>query len=145
MDLVTDQGAEALIDTLKGLAENRLIPQPQDERQACYAAKLDKAEAELDWTQRAEELSYKVRAFNPWPVSQTHYAGKALRIWEATVLPGSQVHEPGKVIATSRQGIDVATGEGVLRMLSVQLPGGKRISASEFLNAHRIDNIRLPS
>ena len=144
-DRLAALGASAIIDALDALLNDHLTPQPQDDALAVYAKKLDKSEAQIDWTRGAEELSRKVRAHNPWPVAHTHFDGKILRIWEAKAVPGSQTGEPGQVIAAGREGVDVLTGDGVLRLISLQLPGGRRISAADFANAQAIDDVRLPS
>jgi methionyl-tRNA formyltransferase len=142
---VAELGAGAIIETLHDLVNDRLTLQPQNENMACYANKLDKSEADIDWTQSAVEIDRKVRALNPWPVARTQFEGKSLRIWQTMLAPYSQMGEPGKILAANREGIDVLAGEGVLRLVSLQLPGGRRIHAADFANAHSIDDVRLPS
>jgi methionyl-tRNA formyltransferase len=146
-DRLAALGSEALLDTLALIAEGKAEAQPQDDALANYAQKLQKAEAQIDWQQSAEQLSRAVRAFNPWPVSFSRYDNKNLRIWLAHVLPSSEAAAsavmPGHVLAESRDGIDVATGQGVLRVTQLQMPGGKALSAEQFLNAHSLLGVQL--
>ena len=136
-------GAEALTKVLPEIESGTVNPEKQDETLVTYAKKLEKGEAVLDWSQSAEVLARKVRGLNAWPVAQTLYQGKALRVWQAEVLASFVEDEPGTVLQNDRKQMDVATGEGVLRLLEVQLPGGKRMDIHSFLNAHDIENIRL--
>lgn len=137
-DRLSVLGAEALAEGLALLREGRLPPaRAQPEEGATYARKLDKAEAKLDWSQPAVALARKVRAFNPWPVAEAQVAGERLRIHEAVALPSVFVSEHGRVIAADRHGIDIACGEGALRLLCVQREGGKPVSVADYLNARR--------
>jgi methionyl-tRNA formyltransferase len=133
-DTLAALGAQTL---LRGLAQwDSLTPEIQDNAQATYARKLEKTEAALDWNKPALELERQVRAFNPWPVAQTEIRGIALRVWQALALSESASQPAGHIIRASRDGLDVATGQGILRLLQVQLAGGKPISTRDFLNAH---------
>lgn len=138
-------GSTALLDALASIAEGKAQPQSQDDAQANYAEKLQKAEAQIDWQQSALQISRAVRAFNPWPVVFTRFEEKNLRIWLADALPESAETEAagGTVVAESREGIDVATGEGLLRVRQLQMPGGKALSAEQFLNAHSLLGAQL--
>ena len=128
-------GAQALAEVLPLLEAESISPMPQDESQVSYADKIRKEEAHLDWSLSAEQLERCVRAFNPWPVAYALWQDKVLRIWRAEVLDQDTTAEPGTVILAKKQ-LLVATGQGVLRLLEVQLPGGKRMMAEAFLNAH---------
>lgn len=136
-DRLSGMGAATLAEGLAYLRNHDASPaaEPQDRVHATYAHKLDKAEARLDWQRPAAELARKVRAFSPWPVAEATLAGERLRIHNATAIEGRG--EPGTVIATGREGIDVACGEGVLRLLTVQRDGGKALAAADYLNARQ--------
>lgn len=126
-------GAEALMSVL-----SHDIPtgKPQDPDQATYAAKLTKTEAEIDWSLSAIDIERRIRAFNSWPIAYTYFNQQPLRIWQACIIETTDKSIPGTIIDANKSGIDVATGSSIIRLLSVQLPGGKKITAAEFLNAH---------
>jgi methionyl-tRNA formyltransferase len=153
-DKLAADGATALLQTLDLLLEGKLQAQVQDDSQANYAHKLSKAEAEIDWTKPALEIDRLIRAFDAWPTAFTLYQGQPLRFFASRTL-GVMNHvpteeedggvgarfiapAPGTVIAESKEGIDIATGEGVVRILSLQMPGGKRLSVAEFLNGRSL-------
>ncbi len=131
-------GAEALAEGLALLRAGRL-PQavPQAEAGVSYAHKLEKSEALLDWTQPAVVLARKVRAFEPWPIAEAELAGERLRIHAAEALPLAHAASAGTLLAASRDGLDVACGEGALRIRSLQRAGGRVITAADYLNARR--------
>lgn len=130
-------GAQALLDTLKELQTGKLQPKFQDETQANYAQKIEKAEAKIDWNLSAIELDRKVRAFNPWPIAFTELNGEIIRLWKTQPLPQKPSAKPGTIVQANKDGIDVATSDGTLRILELQLSGGKRMSVASFLNARK--------
>src|SRR5579885_1808087 len=145
-DRLAALGAALLGEALeRTLAGERLAPRPQPDEGVCYAAKLDKAEARLDWREPAVLLERKVRAFDPWPVAEAELAGERLRIWRATVAAeAANAAPPGTIRRATREGIDVVCDAGVLRILEVQRAGGRRIAVADYLNA-RPDLRRLAS
>jgi methionyl-tRNA formyltransferase len=146
-DRLMKLGAETLLACLSKLQTGELVAEPQDDRLATYAGKLTKQEAEIDWTLDAAQLERCVRAYNAWPVAYTkwHRKGKAenLRIWQARAIDVAAAGAPGLVLQCSNQGIDVATGKGVLRLLQVQAPGGRVLPVSDFVNAYHLDGVTL--
>ncbi|MCD9027354.1 methionyl-tRNA formyltransferase [Luteimonas sp. BDR2-5] len=135
-DRLARLGAQVITDGLGLLrAGIRPVPQPQPETGVTYAHKLDKAEAWLDWSRPAQQLADQVRAFNPWPVAEGEVAGEKLRIHAATALPSAHGQAPGTLLAAGRDGIDIACGEGALRIRTLQRAGGKAITAADYVNA----------
>jgi len=137
-DALAELGAEALREALAGLRAGTLTATPQDAEAATYAAKLDKAEAELDWRAPAAELDRRVRAFNPWPVAFTQVAGEPLRIWAAR--PGEATEaDPGTLVLTAAGEPAVACGDGRLLVLeTVQPPGRQRMAAADAVRGGRL-------
>ena len=130
-DSLAQLGARLMVETMSQLeVHGKLAAEEQDERLVTYAAKLAKAEALLDWTCSARELSRKVRAFNPFPVAQSILYGEVCRIWMAHAIDGED--EPGRIVDISN-GIVVGCGQGLLRIEELQMPGGKRLSAKQLL------------
>ncbi len=138
-DRLAALGAELLADYVPVLAATRQAPpvEPQSASGVTYAHKLDKAEALLDWQRSAIKLERQVRAFDPWPVAEAVLAGERLRVWAARALPEAMAsgHTPGSLVAATREGLDVATGHGLLRIAELQRAGGRRIRALDYLNA----------
>lgn len=129
-------GADALIEGLQRVIAGESMPaRPQSDDGVMYAHKLEKAEARLDFTRAAIALERQVRAFDPWPVAEGEIAGEQVRIWAAHAIDDATTVLPGQVIGAQRHGIDIACGEGVLRVTALQRAGGKRISVTDYLNA----------
>ncbi|BBL72388.1 methionyl-tRNA formyltransferase [Methylogaea oryzae] len=141
-DRLAQLGAELLRESLPDLLAERLPGEIQDESLVTYAEKLNKQEARIDWGRPAADIERQVRAFNPWPVAETQYQGQQLRIWRAKALALAAHGQPGTVKVDGRT-LLVAAGDGVLRLDEVQLPGGKRMAADAFLNAHNVSGVRL--
>jgi methionyl-tRNA formyltransferase len=134
-DRLSALGAQVLADGLGLLrAGIRPVPKPQPEVGVTYAHKLDKTEAKLDWSQPAITLANKVRAFNPWPMAEAVVAGERLRLHGAVAVDEAHNVAPGTLLLAAREGLDVACGDGVLRIRVLQREGGKAITAADYLN-----------
>ncbi len=135
-DRLAALGAQVLSDGLGLLrAGMRPVPRPQPAAGVTYARKLDKAEARLDWTQPAMVLERRVRAFNPVPMAEGEIAGERVRIHAAVALPLAHGAPPGTLLFAGRGGLDIACGEGALRIRTLQRAGGRAITAADYLNA----------
>ena len=131
-DRLAKLGAQAIVEALDQLPV--LKATPQDDSQVTYANKLSKTEARIDWHGSAQEIARQVRAYNPWPVAQTSVNGQTLRIWAAEPQTQTVEAAAGEVIRQDKQGIDIACGEGALRITHLQPAGSKPMDVAAFLN-----------
>lgn len=135
-DRLAQSGAELLTQTLVKLDE--ITPRPQDDAQSCYAHMLDKQMAVIDWGKSAHEIDCLIRGLNPWPIALTTLSGERLKVFAAEKANGNG--EPGTVLeADPKKGLTVACGEGALGLTEIQLVGGKRMKATDFLRGHAIE------
>ena len=135
-DRLAALGASVLGEGLARVTRGEaLAARPQPDVGITYAHKLDKAEAALDFGEPAAALARKVRAFDPWPVAEAVLAGERLRVWAAVALAGRADAAPGTLLGAGRDGLDLATGDGILRITRVQRAGGRPVPVADFLNA----------
>ena len=135
-DRLAQSGAELLTQTLVKLDE--ITPRPQDDAQSCYAHMLDNQMAVIDWSKSAHEIDCLIRGLNPWPIALTTLSGERLKVFAAEKAAGNG--EPGTVLeADPKKGLTVACGEGALKLTEIQLVGGKRMKATDFLRGHAIE------
>ncbi|OGI41694.1 MAG: methionyl-tRNA formyltransferase [Candidatus Muproteobacteria bacterium RBG_16_64_11] len=139
-DRLAPLGAVTLLPVLAQLARGAVEARPQDDTLACYAGKLRKDEARIDWQQPALVIHRKIRAFNPWPVAATTLRGTPLRLWGVGPLGDapSSTAAPGTVLNADARGIGVQTGAGTVTLTHVQIEGGKVLAAADFLNGHAL-------
>lgn len=133
---LAELGAKCLLETLPRLLAGEITPIEQDEELVTYAQKIDRSEAQLDWHLTAAELERRIRTFNPKPAAFTRLLDRDMRVWQAEVIDSASTASPGSICAISKAGIDVVTGAGVLRLMTIQLPGRKPVTAADFLNAN---------
>ncbi len=133
-DRLAALGASEIVRLLPDLADGRLTATPQDDALACYAAKISKDEARLDWSRPAQELARRIRAFNPFPGAYGLLDGNPLKIWQAQAVAGTGT--PGSILALSDGEMLIACGDGALRVREVQKAGAKRLPTNIFLAGH---------
>lgn len=136
-DKLAQLGPQGMLATLQQMAAGTAKREVQDESLVTYAEKLSKEEARLDWNLSAAQLERCIRAFNPWPVSYFTLEDQPVKVWQATVLAQTTDAEPGTIIHADKQGIQVATAEGVLNLTQLQPAGKKPMSAQDLLNSRR--------
>lgn len=140
-DAISREGARLMVEAMHTLQTSGHLPaEVQDESLVTYAHKLEKAESAIDWTQSAVQLSRQVRAFNPFPVATAQFRGQTCKIWFAQTATGlsetTSSESPGTVLQT--QPLRVACGSGVLELHELQMPGGKRQSAQQFVQGQHV-------
>tara|TARA_B100001094_G_scaffold333359_1_gene411078 strand:- start:17566 stop:18516 length:951 start_codon:yes stop_codon:yes gene_type:complete len=136
-DKLAQLGPQALLETLTDLAAGTLQPEIQDDAYATYAEKLSKAEALIDWNKTAVQLDREVRAFNPWPMSYFKHQDQVIKVRQVSIWPYSGALPAGTILNVTKQGIDVVTGEGVLRLEVIQLPNKKFQPVQDVINAYQ--------
>jgi methionyl-tRNA formyltransferase len=134
-DRLAELGGELMVEALTLAGQGKLQAVPQAHEGISYASKIDKAEASIDWSQTAQSISQRVRAFDPFPGASTQHAGETLKIWAARPgpAPAQRLHTPGQILALEPSGIAVAALDSTLLITELQRPGGKRLASAEFL------------
>ncbi len=137
-DALAKIGADLMVQAMRDLAKDGVLPStPQDESLVTYAHKLGKNESAIDWHKSAIEISRQVRAFNPFPVATAQFRGETCRIWFAIALNEKTEAKRGKIIALQAN-IHAACGDGVLEIIELQMPGGKRQTAQQFIQGQHV-------
>ena len=138
-DRLAEVGGRLIVQALELAARGGLHPAPQSEAGVTYAHKIDKAEAAIDWSQPADVIARRIRAFDPFPGATGVLAGESLKLWRAepvAALAGEAGF--GRVVAVTPAGIDVRCGEGTLRIAQLQRAGGKRLAVADFLRGFEV-------
>lgn len=144
---LADIGGRLLIDTLTRIQNGTVAPQPQDQSQATMAPLLKKEDGLLDWTLPALDLANRVRGLSPWPGAYTYLGEDRWVVWKASVLDRSAaVVSPGTIVDATKEGMTVATGDGVLRIMEFQSANSRRMSVAQYLTGHTLaPGLRLGS
>ena len=132
-DKLSAKGAALCVHTLAELEKGTITPQKQGESTTEYAKMLNKKSGEIDWTKTAVEIERLIRGLNPWPSAYTSLNGKTLKIWKASVQPGGDPADAGKIVLADKNSIGVQTGKDILILQEIQLEGKKRMSVDAFL------------
>lgn len=135
-DRLASLAQTSIIDALQKLQSGKIQPKKQNDELATYAHKIEKQHAQINWHTSAIEIDRNIRAYNPWPVAFTTFNEQTVRIWQSEVVPGDCNNKPGTILATDKHGIQVATSNGILRILSLQFPGKKMLPANVVCNSN---------
>lgn len=138
-DRLADAGAQLLRTSLDGILDGSSVAQPQENADATYAGRISKADAPIDWSRSAVEIDRQIRAYNAWPVAETLLEGTRIRCWRA--VPDANFesdNQPGTVVDAGGETVDIQTGEGLIRLTELQLPGGQRMRAADFARGREL-------
>jgi len=134
---LSELAAEPLIETLNNLPNYLENAESQDDRLATYAPKIKKEDAQINWSESADIIDRKIRAYHPWPVAYSSTQGETMRIQKAHIIEHTSKQSPGTVVEISRNNIIVAAGTHLIAIEQIQFPGGKPISVSQWNNSNR--------
>ena len=138
-DILKEDGAELLVETLRKLAEGKIERQKQENWDGFYASMLNKEMAAIDWTKSSNEIHNLVRGLNPWPIAYTHYKNRIMKIYSSAVIASESASKAGNITDVSKEGLRVSCGKGEIMIKKVQFPGGKPLDVSEYIKGHKID------
>lgn len=137
-DKLAEAGAKLCVETLKGLEEGTIVPVPQGETTTDYAKMLTKQLGSIDWSKSAVQIERLIRGLTPWPSAYTEWNGKVMKIWLAKSLEEKYQVTPGTIVKVEKDAFCVQTGDGVLKVLELQIPGKKRMDAGAFLRGYQV-------
>jgi methionyl-tRNA formyltransferase len=131
-------GAEVLLDTLRRIEAGTAPREPQDNDKATYASLLKREHEAIHWEAAARDIFNQIRGLNPWPGAYTKHRERTIKIWEAELLEGISSDRPGTIMQIDKEGIDIATGEGRLRLIAIQPQNNKRMLAADYARGHHV-------
>ena len=144
-DQLAQDGAKALLKTLDLLISGQLKAEVQNDTLSCYAHKLDKKQAEIDWSRSAVEIDRTIRAYNPWPVAYTTKNSKPVRFFMSSAIESTVSGQIGEVVAESKQGIEIITAEGSVLITRLQMPNAKVLDVKDFINGRSLLGVIFPT
>ena len=137
-DKLAQAGAKLCVETLEGLQNKTITPEPQGETPTDYAKQIKKELGNINWTKPGVEIERLIRGLTPWPSAFTDWNGKVMKIWDAEIVEGSSDKEPGTIVKVEKDAFYVQTGEGFLKVCELQIPGKKRMDAGAFLRGYQV-------
>lgn len=137
-DKLSEAGAKLCVETLEGLQNKTITPIPQGETTTAYAKMLDKKLGNIDWSKSAVEIERLIRGLTPWPSAYTNWNGKVMKIWDVEVVEETGKMAPGTIVKVEKNAFYVQTGENLLKVCELQIPGKKRMDAGAFLRGYQI-------
>lgn len=137
-DKLAEAGAKLCVETLEAVGNGTAVRTPQGESGTDYAKQLNKKMGDIDWAKPAVEIERLIRGLNPWPSAYTAWNDKTMKIWEAEVVEKESGQAPGTVAEVTKEAFAVQTGKGMLKILSLQIPGKKRMDTDAFLRGYQI-------
>lgn len=137
-DKLAAAGAELCVETLIALQEKTVTPVPQGNTTTSYAKMMDKQLGNIDWNQSAVAIERLIRGLTPWPSAYTNWNGKVMKIWDAEVAEGTTAEVAGTIVKVEKEAFYVQTGEGLLKICELQIPGKKRMDAGAFLRGYQV-------
>lgn len=140
-DKLAEAGARLCVETLDALKAGTVTPEKQGDSPTAYAKMLDKHMGKIDWKMSAKEIERLIRGLNPWPSAYTRWNenDKGMKIWEAEVAEGQTDKAAGTVVEVAKDGFFVQTGDGLLKITALQIPGKKRMDAAAFLRGYQME------
>ncbi|MFL0247000.1 methionyl-tRNA formyltransferase [Candidatus Clostridium stratigraminis] len=138
-DILMEDGANLLLETIEKVKANKLIPQKQDHSKNTYAPMLTKELAKINWNKTNIEINNLIRGLNPLPAAYTDYLNNSMKIYEAEVKVSNNNYKPGFIISVTKEGIEVAAGVGSILIKRIQFPGGKPLSVEEYIRGHKLE------
>ena len=137
-DKLAEAGAKLCVETLDGLVAKTIIPEVQGETPTAYAKQIKKELGDIDWTWDGKAIERLIRGLTPWPSAYSNWNGKQMKIWDAEILDGNTEEMPGTIVKVEKDAFYVQTGNGLLKVCELQIPGKKRMDAGAFLRGYQV-------